>query len=415
MGDETKCTSNFMEWGTIRNQGECPLCMENTCQQGSYTYNKFLEWEKENLGRYCPSTSPMYCSWEDGSSGCVPDFGLNLCGSYSSEKEYSENIQKGNRWNGVRKMWTPSKFRNRFAVKPCQPYGKQTELGQKCLTPESASRWAAVRHLVPDLLFETNFPSTTLRQRINTEKNYIINQHETILNNFKNDKVKNTNLSRYDLYVSYIKCLEGSGYELVQFRNKVKSNKSAESFPSGSWFSTDPAGCVARCWDQVNWLDKNLFTEMRIPHVGELSSLANIGPNKAVGYVQMFLLTPDYIEKFKGDEYMITCTSWTQKHTEKQTRNRCLMDSCTYKEGGAGGCNLYITHLPTLEKFMELNPKIYDELNVNNAFDLIHYYMSRWMKGGYTKAFVYAIFGELPVDVITYPRGTDATQRYATG
>ena len=87
MDDETKCTSNFMEWGTIRNQGECPLCMENTCQQGSYTYNKFLEWEKENLGRYCPSTSPMYCSWEDGSSGCVPDFGLNLCGSYSSEKE----------------------------------------------------------------------------------------------------------------------------------------------------------------------------------------------------------------------------------------------------------------------------------------------------------------------------------------
>ena len=77
--------------------------------------------------------------------------------------------------------------------------------------------------------------------------------------------------------------------------------------------------------------------------------------------------------------------------------------------------SLYITHLPTLEKFMELNPKIYDELNVNNAFDLIHYYMSRWIKGGYTKAFVYAIFGELPVDVITYPRGTDATQRYATG
>jgi hypothetical protein len=378
-----------------------------------------LEWEKENLGQYCPSTSPMYCSWEDGSSGCVPDFGLNLCGSYSSEKEYSENIQKGSRWNGARTMWTPSKFRNRFAVKPCQPYGKQTELGQKCLTPESASR-----HLVPNLLFETNFPSTTLRQRINTEKNYIINQHETILNNFKNDKVKNTNLSRYDLYVSYIKCLEGSGSELVQFRNKVKSNKSAESFPLGFWFSTDPTEGVDRCWQLVNWLDENLFTERRIPHVGELSSLANIGPNKAVGYVQRFLLTPYYIEKFKGDEYMITSTPHINRMTsdsshphwrEKQTRSRCLMDSCTYKEEGAGGCNLYITHLPTLEKFMELNPKIYDELNVNNAFDLIHYYMSMQAERGYTRAFVYAIFGELRRDVITYPRGTDATQRYATG
>ena len=88
------------------------------------------EYKKEEDKRCCPPTSPIYCSWKDGSSGCVPDFGLDLCGSYLSEKEYNQSILKGNRWNGVRSQWNDKfkdeinrrekqTFENRFLSKKC--------------------------------------------------------------------------------------------------------------------------------------------------------------------------------------------------------------------------------------------------------------------------------------------------------
>ena len=85
-----------------------------------------------------------------------------------------------------------------------------------------------------------------------------------------------------------------------------------------------------------------------------MSSIDNVGPNKAIGFVHSIILTPDYIEKFKGDEYMITCAS---------TSGNC---NCTTDRNF---CDVYIIHKPTVKQFINLNPNIFQTIPVECLCD----------------------------------------------
>jgi len=236
-------------------------------------------------------------------------------------------------------------------------------------------------------------------------KRRIIQEHTLLLNKFREEKIeeRGIKISKYRLYDSYVKCLKGETEELFKILEDLYTLGKNVKYDNDSKFSELLIDLRAdinlkdRCFELVSQIERKLFgNSTEICRIGEIESIDNIGIDKAVGYVQTFLLTPDYIERYGGPDYMITC--WEESKKEEEGNN-------------IFPCHVYITHLPTLEKFIELNSKIYEELSkyqfrdVTNALELIQHYMYNWNhKQNLEYDFIRALFGEKGINSINYPK-----------
>jgi len=240
------------------------------------------------------------------------------------------------------------------------------------------------------------------KREIKNIKRRIIQEHTSLLNKFREEKIeaRGIKISKYRLYDSYVKCLKGETEELFKILEDLHTLGENVKYDNDSKFRELLNDLYAninlkdRCFELVNQVERKLFgIHTKIPRIGEIESIDNIGIDKAVGYVQTFLLTPDYIERYGGPDYMITC--WEESKKEEEGNN-------------IFPCHVYITHLPTLEKFIELNSEIYEELSkyhVTNALELIQHYMYNWNhKQNLEYDFIRALFGEKGINSINYPK-----------
>ena len=390
---EQKCTDDFSGWGQynhILRDGECsnqdcPICINNICEEGS-----FSDWLKNQLVReergdlYCPARAPVYCSWEDGYAGCIAEH--HKCDEFGKkERRNTKECVLFKRYKGFGQKCSAQSKRERES-RPEKIILSQREEERKrwpcvCFWQASDNSYILGGQEQSSELWHTRqygaaTELTKPEKMISMDKNTIIDNHKKILESFKTDKgeyYKELKISRYDLYISYVKCLQGS-------KNDLKTIIDAFS----KWSQVDDTLNVPGWWknprffcnDIVSSLENKLFGNNRLPNIKELSSIDNVGPNKAIGYVQHIILTPDYIEKYKGNEYMITCVS---------TSGEC---DCTT---GEGLCNVYIIHKPTVKNFIDLNPNIFQTIPVkcscdsenqrnieDGIYDIVKYYMMNW-------------------------------------
>jgi len=437
---ERKCTDDFSGWGklnyTLRDgecPDQCPRCINDICKEMSLADGrrvrpsmrrntkrgdmnqpptKFSQhlWRKKVEKRadsYCPLSTPVYCSWEDGSSGCIPSW--EKCDDDNSQTDYDRRMQQTGKWKINRmKEREIAGYGGHGMSRECVPFQEDKEFGHKCSAQsekererERAKREKIILSQRPCVCFwqvsdngyilggqEQSSESWRTRQygpnteysqpekMILMDKNTIIDNHKKILESFKTDKDKYKNISRYDLYISYVKCLQGSENDLKIIIDAVSKLSQVDDTLNVPGWLKDPSNSRYNCGNIVSLLEYRLFGNWRLPHITELSSIDNVGPNKAIGYVQQIILTPDYIEKFKGDEYMITCAS---------TSGDC---DCTTRESS---CNVYIIHKPTVKAFINSNPDIFQTIPVkcscdsenqrnieDGIYDIVKYYMMNW-------------------------------------
>jgi hypothetical protein len=119
----------------------------------------------------------------------------------------------------------------------------------------------------------------------------------------------------------------------------------------------------------ISFINRRFFSDdnkitIKLPNVNNsIGSIDNIGKTKSIGYSQDFILTDEYIEKYKDDEYFIIDNLYINYIINNKDINDYLTDiSFSNGKDTDDPQNLYVIHIPTLKNFFTENPRIIPEL-----------------------------------------------------
>lgn len=236
-------------------------------------------------------------------------------------------------------------------------------------------------------------------------KKRIVDKHNSIMKKFHNNKYKNIN--RYNLYEIYIDLLilnsgsdlnSNSQSDLKRIEEKVIIKNELPD-----WYNK------ANPYSKINYLERKIFGTNVIPQVGEIESIFNIGIDKPMGYVQTFILTPKVMQKYKSDEFLFLeeiKDNWNGSGISNLNKIN-WREFVNINKDNKTIYNIYIIHLPSCQRFMDLNPNIVQDIHTYGyltLFDFIIFFIINKLGGTDLKRdLVEALFGKKGIIGIVYP------------
>ena len=235
-------------------------------------------------------------------------------------------------------------------------------------------------------------------QLYNSYKNNIRTRHNNILKSWRNDvaTIGNTKINREQLYFIFINEND------IEFKNLLDLyTNNGNNLPE--WFTEKTlygeSNTRSKYFPTRNkkiWLERKIFGDSKIPgsssiHVGIPSDI-DVGPHKAVGYWDGFIMIPEYQRKYLDDNSYMILSSIDRFAKRIGTLHRNHLIG-----------TLHVVHLPTLYKFVVLNPQITSIRKTDRLDKIIEFYAGNNAEEGFDLKFVRAIFGKKNIPGIIYP------------